>query len=133
MIEVVSPALVDRVWPQIREGMAKACEKGGNQVSEAWLHVSCRRGDMYLALLHEGGDMEPVALAAVLQEQQWLNRQVLYVLAITGHDTQEHLAEMLEWSGKTFPGCKTVVFEGRDGWSALPGVRMLRRTFEMDL
>jgi hypothetical protein len=133
VIEIVSPILVDRVWPLIQEGMQKACRKGGNQFSEAWLHVSCRRGDAYLCVLHEDGDLGPITMSAVVQEQQWLNRQVLYVLAIAGTLADERWMEMANWARQTFPGCQSFVFEGRAGWGRFPGVKTLRHVYEMDV
>jgi hypothetical protein len=130
MIEIVPMVMVDGIWPKVQKGFAEACRKGGEQFSEAWLHVTCRRGDAYLCLMHEDND---IYTAMVLQEQQWQDRQVLYVLATTGHDRKDWWKDVIDWATVTFPGCKNFVFEGRPGWGKMPGVRVLRHCYEMDM
>ena len=129
-IEICPTHLVDSVWPTLRRGFADACQKGGNQFSEAGLHLTCRTGGAYLCLMVED---EKILTAVIVQEQQWSDRQVLHVLAATGGDRRDWWGPMLEWGGQVFPGCRTLVFDGRPGWGRMPGVQVLRHVYEMDL
>ena len=110
--------------------MRKACEKGGRQFTEDGLHLTCRRGDAYLVLMMEDSKIET---AVVIQPQQWANMQVLHVLAATGGDRTGWWEPMVAWGRETFPGCSHLIFDGRPGWGRMPGVKVLRHVFEVDL
>ena len=131
MIDICPIHLVDSVWRLIREGMEEACQKGGNQFTEAGLHLTCRSGGAYLCLMT--GEPENITCAIIVQEQQWADRQVLSVLAATGGDRSGWWQPMLEWGGQAFPGCKTLVFDGRPGWGRMPKVKVLRHVYEVEL
>ena len=130
MIAICQMHLVDSVWPALRTGFVEACRKGGNQFSEAGLHLACRTGEAYLCLMTEGQD---IVMAVVVQEMQWTDRQVLSVLAVTGGDRAGWWEPMIEWGREAFPGCKSIVFDGRPGWGRMPGVKVLQHVYEMDL
>ena len=123
--------LIDSVWPMLREGFARACRKGGSQFSEAGLRLTCRRGDAYLCLYLHGE--EKIQAGVIVQEQQWSNRQVLFVLAATGEEPLHWWLEMTEWGKKEFPGCGSLIFEGRPGLGRMPKVKVLRHVFEMEM
>lgn len=130
MIDICPMHLVDSIWPTVRMGFAEACRKGGNQFSEAGLHLSCRTGEAYLVLMMEGSDL---FCAVIVQEQQWTNRQVLHVMAATGGDRTAWWDPMIEWAGQAFPGCKALVFDGRPGWGRMSGVKVIRHVYEVEL
>ena len=131
MIDLCPIHLVDSVWPSIRDGMIEACRKGGRQFSEDELRLSCRSGGAYLVLMMEGENR--IAAAAIVQPQQWADRMVLSVLAVTGSEPTNWWQPMLEWGAQVFPSCKTLVFDGRPGWGRMPKVNVIRHVYEVDL
>lgn len=127
-MQFVPVLLVDRYWPQIREGMETACKRGGGQYTEGWLHAICRRGE---AMLVADVEDDRVRAAFVLQEQNWSGRVVIFLHAACGFDMGEWFNALREFGAANFPG-KPVIFEGRPGWGRMPGVKVVRHVFEVE-
>lgn len=127
MIELVPVLLVDKAWPQIQPYMAKACDKGGGQYTEGWLHTVCRKGEAYLAVDYDGTEIKA---GVVCQEQNWSGRVVLNLLACGGKRYDS--AAFIAFARETFK-VDGIVFEGRPGWARTPGVRVVRHVYEMDI
>jgi hypothetical protein len=127
MIQMVPVLLVDKIWPQLQEGMAKACKKGGGQYTEGWLHTIARKGDAYLVADMDG---ETVTSGIVCQEQNWSGRIVLNLLACCGKPYDSNA--FIEFARATFK-VEKIIFEGRPGWGRTPGVRVVRHVYEMEI
>lgn len=125
MIRLVPVLLVDAAWPALIDGMERACQRSGGQYTAAWLHGLCRRGEAYLVV-----DGDPVRAGVVCQEQNWSGRTVLNVLAAAG---KPYDAGGFARFAKTVLRANRIVFEGRKGWERLPGVRVVRHVYEMDI
>jgi hypothetical protein len=127
MIEMVPVLLVDKVWPDLQNFMAIACEKGGGQYTEGWLHTICRKGDAYLVIDRAGED---ILAGVVCQEQNWSGSIVLNILACGGMEYNS--GAFIEFARATFK-VEKIVFEGRPGWARTPGVRVVRHLYEMEI
>jgi hypothetical protein len=130
-VEFVPIPYVDSVWNVIRPGMARACEKGGGQIHEGYLRTLCRSGQAYLTV--QINDQEIIEGAAVVQENHWPTGWVLEVIACSGPDMEVWVPNMINYAKEQFRHCTRLVFEGREGWKAMPGVRVVRHVYEMDL
>lgn len=127
MIQLVPVLLVDQVWPDLKAFMAIACDKGGGQYTEGWLHTLCRKGDAYLVIDRVGDD---VLAGVVCQEQNWSGRTVLNILACGGMEYNS--SAFIEYARSAF-NVDGIVFEGRKGWQKTPGVRLVRCVYEMGI
>lgn len=108
--------------------MIEACRRGGGQYTEGWLHQAARRGDAYLLIEVDGGEVRG---GLVCQEQNWSGRTVLNVLAATGRDARKWAADLKAFAADNF-SVESIVFEGRPGWGrVVPGVRVLRHVYEV--
>lgn len=128
MIRLAHILEIDAMWPHLQDGMAIACQKGGAQYTETWLHTLCRRGDAYLVVDLDDGE---IRAAVVCQEQNWTGRIVLNCLAACGREMDEWLEPLREFGNRTFR-VEKYVFDGRPGWQRTPGVRVLRYVYEVD-
>lgn len=130
MIELVPLHLVDVVWGQLAEGMAKACAKTDCPETPGHLHAMCRRGEAYLVVdFHEG----QVRGGVVCEEQRWPKRTVLYVHALCGHELTEWAAKLKDFARDALK-VQSVVFESRAGLGrVVPGARELWRRYEVDV
>ena len=130
-IEICPTHLVDSIWPTLRQGFVDACQKGRQPVFRGRAAPDLSDGRSLSRPDDRGQQI--IVVPSSLQEQQWANRQVLSVLAVTGGDRTGWWDPMLEWGGQAFPGCRTLVFDGRPGWGRMPGVKVLRHVYEVDL
>lgn len=129
MIRLAGLAEIDTTWPKIAAGMEACCRRSGGDITPDWLFFACRRGEALLALVEDGeGEIEAALIAA---PQVWGGRRVLRILALCGRDMAGWLGELKAF--KPPLGIDTVIFEGRAGWSRVPGVREVRRVYETDL
>lgn len=129
MIDIVPLHLVDAFWKPLREGMAKACAKGGGQFTPDWLFRICRTGEALLVVVTEGSE---VKAGCVVQVQNWSGRMVLNVLAACGRGMRSWLQALHEYGTSQF-GVSAIVFEGRPGWKVTPGVKVVRHVYEVDI
>ncbi len=115
---------VDEAWPQIKDGMAEACRRGGGQYTPDWLHTMCRKGEAYLVV----DFTDRIVAAVVCQHQNWSGRTVLYLLACWGNPYRPE--PFIEFAKANFT-FDSIAFEGRPGWQKTPGVRVVRMVYEM--
>lgn len=127
MIQLVPVFQVDAIWPHLKEGMEKACKRGGGQYAHDYLWTMCRRGDAMLVVIRDG---EHIKGGVVCEVQNWTGRQVLYVHAACGSDMKSWL-QALHGFGTTHFGVQSIIFQGRPGWKVTPGVKVVRHVFEV--
>jgi hypothetical protein len=128
MIRLAAVAEVDAIWPKIAAGMEECCRRSGSDITPDWLFFACRKGEAMLVVVEDGDEIAGALIAA---SQYWGGRRVLRILALCGHDMASWLDELR--AIKPLLGIEKVIFEGRAGWSRVPGVRELRRVYEADL
>lgn len=129
MIRLANLFEIDAIWPHIAEGMKECCERSGGDITPDWLFLSCRKGEAILVTFEDGD--RRIAGGLVASPQQWAGGRVLRILAITGRDMKGWLDDLLAYNPPL--GIDKVIFEGRSGWARVPGVREVRRVFELDM
>jgi hypothetical protein len=128
MIRLVPIAGVDAIWPRIAAGMEECCRRSGGDITADWLFFGCRKGEALLAVVEDGDE---IAGALIATPQYWDGRRVLRILALCGRDMASWLEELKAFRPPL--GIEKVIFEGRAGWSRVPGVREVRRVYEAEL
>lgn len=125
MIHLCGLHEVDAAWPQLVEGMTEACRRGNGSATEQWLWLGCRKGDLLLVIDHDGPKING---GCVCELHDRHGETVLHLHALCGSDRRA----MAAFAAAKFKVNKAT-FEGRKGWAREPGVRELRRVYEMDL
>jgi hypothetical protein len=131
LIDLVPLAHIDAVWPDLAEGMKKACIRGGGDLTPSWLFEICRKGEALLFVAHEDGK---VMAGLVCRVENWSGTKVLRILALTGHSMKTWLSELRAyraWLDNL--DIETVIFEGRKGWGILPGAEVIRQVYRVDI
>lgn len=126
MIVLLPVLLVDRYWPQVKDGMAEACLRSGGQYTQDWLHGLCRRGEAYFVA--DIDDADEVQAAVVCQNQNWTGTSVLFLHACWGRPYKPD--EFIAFAKEAFQ-FDTIKFEGRPGWQKTPGVKVVRMLYDM--
>lgn len=130
MIRLASQFEVDTIWPHIAEGMKDCCDRSGGDMTPVWLFMACRKGEAILVTFEDA--KREIQGGLIATPQIWAGEQVLRILALCGRDMGDWLADLKAYNPPL--GIEKVIFEGRAGWKrALPGVREIRRVFEVDL
>jgi len=129
MIRLASLFEVDAIWPHIAEGMKDCCERSGGDITPDWLYLACRKGEAILVTLEDSERHILGGLIAV--PQQWANDRVLRILALCGRDMADWLDDLKAYNPPL--GIEKAIFEGRAGWAKVPGIREIRRVYEVDL
>ena len=131
-VDIVAPNLVDQVWPQIADGMAKSCRKTGNDLAPGYLWQECRSGHAFLVLAHDEGK----AVGAVIVRFEYGTKSVLRGLGMCGQDFKGWLAPMREKLTEMAKqgGASVFVDEGRPGLVKLiDGAKTTRVTYEVEV
>jgi len=129
MIRLAALAEIDATWPRIAAGMEECCRRSGGDITPDWLFFACRKGEALLFLVEDGRGTMLGALVAA--PQHWAGQRVLRILALCGRGLAGWLGELKAFT--PLLGIEKVIFEGRAGWSRVPGVRELRRVYEAEL
>jgi hypothetical protein len=133
VILTLRPEQVDLFWPMVGEGIAKAVEATGGDLTAGYLWQECRSGRAFLVISQEGARVE---CAWIFRFDTWASGVKLRCLAAWGENMDRwiepmkaHVADMQRQGG-----ANGVVSEGRDGWKRIfPKGRVIRTLFEVDL
>lgn len=94
-IEIIHPNYISQVWPLV-EAFFNACEPHGTgEITTNQMKVMLSRGE-YQLMLFNGVD-KPVG-ALVVSFINYPNTRVMFVHAIGGKTTKEHVIEMFQWA-----------------------------------
>lgn len=129
MIRLASLFEVDAIWPHIAEGMKDCCERSGGDITPDWLFIACRKGEAILLTFE--ADKHEILGALIAVPQQWANERVLRILGLCGREMDRWLEDLKAYNPPL--GIEKVIFEGRPGWAKVPGVREIRRVYEMEM
>ena len=129
MIRLASLFEIDAIWPHIAEGMKDCCGRSGGDITPDWLYLACRKGEAILVTFEDSERHILGGLVAV--PQQWANDRVLRILALCGRDMADWLDDLKAYNPPL--GIEKAIFEGRAGWAKVPGIREIRRVYEVDL
>lgn len=123
---------VDRAWLQISDGMERACNRGGGDLTAPFLFQECRSGRAMLFAIIED---QIIRAALIGRVENWGNTRVFHILAACGKGMADWLHMITEH--ETWPevlGCEKAVFEGRKGWERMvPKARVVRQLYEVDM
>lgn len=127
MIYLARVDQVDVIWPHIREGMERACKKGGGSVTPYWLWTICRRSE---ALLFYVLQDDKIQAALIVEEQQLHDKKVLHVHAACGMGMKQWLKEANTFA-RSFG--LPLRFEGRPGLGkVVDGAKVVRHVYEVN-
>lgn len=130
MITTVQVADIDAVWPHVRAALEDACLRTGGDISSVDLWQSCRRGESFLIVAHDGETMQA---ASVWRPETWQTGRKLRCQALAGKNMKSWLGEMRDEATRIARGCGATSFvtEGREGWSKIfPKAKRLRVLYE---
>jgi hypothetical protein len=130
VITLVPVGRIDEVWPHVRAALEYSCLKTGGDISSADLWQSCRRGESFLIVAHDGEKMQA---ASVWRPETWLTGRKLRCQALAGKNMKSWLGEMREVATQLARDCgaSSIITEGRKGWAAVfPKARILRVLYE---
>lgn len=123
---------IDAIWPHIAEGMKECCDRSGGDITPDWLFMTCRRGEALLLLIEDGD--KRVLGALICRPEVWAGERVLRISGACGVEMARWIEELRayrEWPDML--GFSRAIFEGRKGWGAVPGVRVIRQVYEVDI
>lgn len=129
MIHLVPVADVDKVWPLLSEGMEQACQKARCSLTPDDIYQSCKAD----AQLHVAWLDEQIKAGIVTQIHERPDGRMLKVIALCGWEMHRWLPELYTYEWLRSEQIKHVVWEGRKGLEAIPGARVIRQVFEMEL
>ena len=129
MIRLAGVHEIDTIWPLLEKGMAEACRRGRGTADPYWLWTICRRSEAMLFYVLDG---QTVKAGCVCEVQNVQGERVLKIHALCGMGSKEWLKELSAYAANFLHVTKGV-FEGRPGWGRLPGVKLVRSVYEVDL
>ncbi len=131
--DIVAPNLVDQVWPQIADGVAKSYAKSGGGMTPGQLWQECRSGHAFLVVVYN-----PNALvgAIVVRFEYGPDKTRLRGLALVGTDLRAWIeplrAKLTEMAKQG--GAEVFIDEGRPGLVRLiPDAKIVRVTYEVEV
>lgn len=127
MIYLARVDQVDLIWPHIKDGMERACRKGGGSVTPYWLWTICRRSEALLFYIMRD---EQIKAALIVEEQQLHEKKVLHVHAACGMGMKQWLKEANQII-RSFG--LPIRFEGRPGLGkVVNGAKVVRHVYEVN-
>lgn len=123
---------VDRIWPRVAPGFAKAIRRSTGDMNLAWLHQQCRTGGLLLLVAFDGDVLKG---AFALRPEQTKTGTRTRIVEMWGDDFGRWLDEattaVLDF-GKRSWGGEAVVWEGQRAHQRfVPRARLIRRIYEV--
>ncbi|MCP4410083.1 MAG: hypothetical protein GY807_20530 [Gammaproteobacteria bacterium] len=133
--DIVSPNLVDQVWPDLANGMIKSCRNTGGSLTPGYLWQECRSGHAFLVVAYED-DKSKLLGACIVRFQNEGDRKVLRGLGLCGTQLKLWLEPMRKKVNEMAKqgGAVAFVDEGRMGMTRLiEGAQIRRVTYEVEI
>ena len=132
-VELAGAHQIDGLWPAVAEGLERACQETGGDLTADYLWSECRAARAFLMLVIED---DSIAAASVWRFEKWTSGKKLRCLALYGKVGQ--MADWLDAHRKaTIDMAKlgeatALVTEGRAGFARIfPEARVLRQLYEV--
>lgn len=106
---------VDRIWPRVVPGFAKAARRTGGDMSLGWLYQQARTGGLALLLLDDGDGLKGALLVRP-------DKEALRIVAMWGdgfEHWQDDFFNALAEYGRARFATQTIRFEGSPGYQRL--------------
>lgn len=134
MIHLIPVLQVDSVWPQLAEGMERACNKARCNWTAPELHQACRTGRYWLHVVTKEEAIVGGIVTAI-NETPW--GRTLDVIALCGSGLAGWASALRAYPWLQEMKITRVVAEGRPGLGILLSrhvpIRVVRHVYEMDL
>jgi hypothetical protein len=124
---------IETLWPLIADGMKRACERTGGNVTPSWLYQTCRTGDAMLFAIHDEAQFQAAFVGRFIHDQP--EGSLFKFVALTGRGMKDWLPGLIVWA-RTWPrqfGVKKVVTDGSGAWARIPGFRVRVVTYEANV
>lgn len=128
LFEIVKPADVDALWPQMAAPMQRACERCNSTLVAGELWQMCRSGHAFLMIIHDG--------EGIYSGQIWrFDAARFRCIMMYGHHmrlwiglAQEVITRIAKENGAV-----ALVAEGRDGWARVLKTKKNGRDYEVTI
>jgi hypothetical protein len=134
VIHLIPVLQVDSVWPQLADGMERACNKARCNWTAPELYQAVRNGTRFLHVATKD-DQIVGGIVTAITETPW--GRTLDVTALCGHDLRGWARDLYAYPWLREMKINRVVAEGRPGLgkllSRLVPISVVRHVYEMDL
>lgn len=133
VVALANPSQVDGVWEKVVDGLQRALDNTGNDISAHTLWAECRAGTSFLVVVSSGDQIKG---ASVWRFETWDHEVVFRCLSWYGEDVDKWLADHRKVSEQMARAgqADSIVAEGRKGLQAMfPEAKVLRYLYKVEL
>jgi hypothetical protein len=131
-IGIANVGEVDLVWPQIADGMQKACDRGSGEFCAGDFWTMCRSGQAFLIIAFDG---PVVHMASVWRFERFGDIRTFHCLNLWGQNLREWLGPAREFVTNIARqnGASRLTACGRHGWLRAYQMRKNGDLYEVDI